>query len=335
MSNKLQCLGDSVRIPNVETWTVPQMPNSTLAAHAMAMKIMGEDISYAYLMGTSGSAFRLQLHDKWCPSSPHSFCGFQTVAGAMAALPYKGRPYEVKKDDAENVKLARQAVVESINRGWPCVYGSEEDGLILGYQKDGQEWLCHHPYKPNVHEPQAYFVEKDWPWGIGVYEEKKFPPPDRRKCAVESLKLAVKLANTDKVGDYFCGQKAWETWIERLRNDALFSEADEKTLRAMMHGNAWIYECLIDARKCAAEYLSGVTGDLPGAADQVSQAAQLYGQQTEKLRAAWKNAPFPHQQSEKSWSQEMRHDQADTLEEAWALEKQALAQIEKSLAVIK
>ena len=48
-------------------------------------------------------------------------------------------------------------MLESINRGWSCVYGSEEDGLILGYQKDGQEWLCHHPYKPK----QAYFVEKD------------------------------------------------------------------------------------------------------------------------------------------------------------------------------
>ena len=52
-----------------------------------------------------------------------------------------------------------------------------------------------------------------------------------------------------------------------MRDEALFAEADEETRRAMMHGNAWIYECLIDARKCAAEYLSGVTGDLPEAAD--------------------------------------------------------------------
>ena len=334
MKNSVKREGDRVWIPDIEIWTTHEMPNSVMAAHAMAMKIMGEDISYVYLMGTSGSAFRLQLHKKWCPSSPHSFCGFETVRGAMAALPYKVQPYEVKKDDVENVKKTRQAVIDSINRGWPCVYGSEEDGLILGYQSSGQEWLCNHPYKPNVWRPKEYSVEKDWPWGVGVYTEKKEPPPDRRKCAIETIKLAIKLANTDQAGDYFCGYNAWETWINRLRDDELFAKTDQESLRTMMHGNAWIYENLIDARKCAAEYLDNIRGEFEGAADHIAKAASLYRGLADKLRAGRGNAPFPHQHGGKPWSQEMRHAQANVLEEGLALERQAIAEIQKALEVL-
>ncbi len=334
MKGKLKHEGDRVWIPGIEIWTTSEMPNSVMAAHAMAMRIMGEDISYAYLMGTSGSAFRLQLHKEWCPSSPHSFCGFETVRGAMAALPYKVQAYEVKKDDVENVKKTRQAVMDSLDKGWPCVYGSEEDGLILGYQKDGQEWLCNHPYKAGVRQPKAYFIEKDWPWGVGIYTEKKDPPPDRREYAIQTLKLAIKLANTDKAGDYFCGYKAWETWINRLRDDELFAKADEESLRTMTHGNAWIYENLIDARKCAAEYLNDIGREFDDAADHVSKAAELYAQVEQKLRAGWKNAPYPQPYGDKPWSRKMRLAEADVLEECLALEKQAIGKIEKALVAI-
>lgn len=335
MKNNVKREGDRVWIPNIEVWTTSEMPNSVMAAHAVAMKIMGEDISYAYLMSTSGSAFRLQLHDQWCPSSPHSFCGLETVHGAMAALPYKVRPYEVKKDDVEGIKKARQAVVESINKGWPCVYGSKEDGLILGYQKEGREWLCNHPYKPTVWGPKEYFVEKDWPWGVGVYTEKKDPLPDRRLCDIKTLRLAVLLANTNKAGDYFCGNKAWQVWIDRLRDDSTFAKADDKALRAMMHGNAWIYENLIDARKCAAEYLNGIHRERDAAADHISKAGDLYGQIEQKLRAGWKNAPYPHVGGTESWSRKIRLAEADILAECWAIEKQAIAEIEEAVAILE
>lgn len=332
MNAKVKREGDKVWIPSVKVWTAPQMPNSVMAAHAMAMKIMGEDISYAYLMGTSGSAFRVQLHEEWCPSSPHSFCGFQTVRGAMAALPYKVVVYEVKKEDAEGVEKARQAVVESVNKGWPCVYGREEDGLILGYQNLGKEWLCNHPYKPNVFKPEAYFVEKDWPWGVAVYTAKRDPPADRRKCAVESLKLAVKLANTEKAGDYLCGFNAWQTWMTRLRDDALFGKTDEKAVRAMMHGNAWIYQNLMDARACAADYLKSVRGEFEGdAAAHVAKAAGFYEEIAQKLRSGGKHAPYPHRLGDKPWTREMRHAQADVLEQCVILERRAIAEIVKVL----
>ena len=78
-----------------------------------------------------------------------------------------------------------------------------------------------------------------------------------------------------------------------------------------------------------------IRGDLAGAGEHVAWAAELYGQEADKLRAGWKHAPFPHQQADKPWTAEMRHAQADVLAEAWALEKQALAQIEKALDAIE
>ena len=97
-------------------------------------------------------------------------------------------------------------------------------------------------------------MEKDWPWGVAVYTERKASPPDRRRCALESLQLATELAHTEKSGDYLCGFNAWQTWISRLRDKALLREADEKAAHTTTLGNAWIYESLVDARKCAADF---------------------------------------------------------------------------------
>ena len=181
-----------VWIDGVEGWAPWEKESSVHAAEEAVMRAVGEDISYAYLLGVSGLAFRLQVSkDGLCPSSPHSFCGYQCVRGGVKALPWAVKIYQAKPDDAEKVKEARTAVVESIERGVPVQYGSEEDGIIVGHQKDGEEWVCHHPMKKQGKE---LFVEADWPWGIAVFtgpKENAPPALPLERVAISQIEKAL------------------------------------------------------------------------------------------------------------------------------------------------
>ncbi len=58
----------------------PKGANTVLASLASAQIAAGEDITYELLMGISSRAFRFRLC--WCPSAPHSHCGFNTFEPA-------------------------------------------------------------------------------------------------------------------------------------------------------------------------------------------------------------------------------------------------------------
>ncbi len=324
--------GDKAWIEGVKGWNFAQKGSSVHAAMETVMRAVGEDVSYEHLLGTSGLAFRMQVHNEWCPSSPHPFCGYQCVKGSVNALPWTVKPYEVKPDDAEGVKNARRAIVASIDRGVPCAYGSEEDGVIYGYQKGGEEWLCVHPFQGG-----KQVVETEWPWGIGVYTERKTEMPGRRALMVASLKQAVEMAHTKSVEEYDCGFHAWEQWIARLRDEEWIAQRSENEA-GLMQGNSWIYCCLVEYRGAAAKYLRSVASDFDeGAANHLRGAADLYQRMVEDVLLAGDCpldvAPMTENLKEgERWTRARRAEQARRLEAALQLERQAIAEIEQALA---
>jgi len=335
LMTNVQREGDKVWIEGVKGWDFSQKTSSVHAAMETVMRTVGEDVDYSYLLGVSGLAFRMQVHKGWCPSSAHPSCGYECVRGSVAALPWKIRAYQVKPEDTEGVKRAREAVVASIDRGVPCAYGSKEDGVIIGYQKGGEEWVCVHPFRGG-----RTFVETEWPWGIGVYSERKDEQPDRRKLAIDSLKQAVKMAHTKNVEDYACGFNAWEQWIAHLR-DEKWVESGLKDRAPLMLGNSWIYSSLVEYRAAAATHLPSVAPDFGDEiAAHLSKAADLYERMvTEMLikdKCALEIAPSPWDlKAGQQWTQAMRNEQAGILAAEFALEKQAIAEIEEALALIE
>jgi hypothetical protein len=327
--------GDKVWIDGVKGWYFSEKASSVHAAMETVMRTVGEDVDYSYLVGASGLAFRMQVHKGWCPSSPHPSCGYECVRGSVAALPWKVRAYEVKPEDAEGVKRAREAVVASIDRGVPCAYGSEEDGVIIGYQKGGEEWICVHPFRDGKR-----FVETKWPWEIGVYTGPKAEPADRRKLVLDSLEQAVKMAHTKNVEDYACGFNAWEQWIAHLK-EREWVESGLKDRAPLMMGNSSIYSSLVEHRAAAAKYLRSVAPDFEDeVAAHLSKASDLYERMVKdvliKDKCALEVAPMPWDLKEgQQWTQAMRDEQAGILTAAFTLEKQAIAEIEKALALIE
>jgi hypothetical protein len=328
--------GDRVWLEGVHGWFVGDRESSVHAAQAAVMEALGEEVSYEYLLGVSGLAFRMQVSvEGLCPSSPHSFCGYQCHARSSQALPWRLKIFEVKPDDADQVQEARQAIVKSIERGVPAQYGSEEDGIIVGYEKGGEEWICFHPMRDGGTKT---FVETAWPWGIALFTERKGELPDRRGLALDALEQAVVMAATDEAGGYYLGLRAWEDYLVKLN---ALQDADEETRQGAMLGNSWIYECLAQYRGAAAHYLRDVAGEFsPLVASHLRTAADLYTRMSGEVLQDGEHclitvAPLPWSLGEgETWTDEMREDQIARLEAALPLERQAIQEIESALAAL-
>ncbi len=216
-------------------------------------------------------------------------------------------------------------------------YGSEEDGVIVGYQKDGQEWLCLHPYHGKM--GREVFVETKWPWGIAIYTDRKAGVPSRRQVATEALRQAVAMALAQEAGAYQMGYAAWEGWIRKV--EAL-DNADEKTRKNSMQGNSWIYFNLVKGRQAAATYLRLVADQFsPEAAGHLRKAADVYGRManevlTSKDAKPEAIAPGPWDLKEgQTWKAETRAEQVRRLKVALPLEREAIAEIAKAMDIEK
>ena len=86
----------------LENVPLPKGVNSVLACLTAVLRTTGEDVTYEDLMGVSSRAFRLQFN--WCPSAPHSHCGFDTFAPALRATGYEARSYPLAVWEPETRK---------------------------------------------------------------------------------------------------------------------------------------------------------------------------------------------------------------------------------------
>ena len=332
MSTRVRREGDRVWIEGVQGWAPWEKESSVHAAQATVMQAAGEDVSYETLVGVSGLGFRMQVSkDGLCPSSPHSFCGFQCVARSVKALPRTIRIFEVKLDSVEEVKRARQAVVESIDRGVPVQYGDEEDGVVVGYQKGGEEWICFHP----MHDGgKKTFIEPKWPWGVALFPKRKEVLSSRHKLALGALAQAVEMTGVEEAEGYYVGFRAWDEYLEKL--EAL-EKADDRARQDSMLGNSWIYECLAQYRGAAAVYLRTVADDFePEAAEHLKAATDRYERMSGEVLTGDKClldiAPLPWSlKAGQTWTSEMRQEQIRRLREALVLERQAIEELQKAL----
>jgi len=326
--------GGRVWLEGVKGWSPAEKHSSVHAAQEAIMQAVGEKVAYDCLVGVSGLAFRLQVSKSGlCPSSAHPFCGWRCVARSTESVPWHVQVFELNPADGEQVKTARRAVVDSIERGVPVQYGEEEDGVIIGYQREGAEWLCLHP----MHDGgQEEFVETELPWGLGIYTGPKPQRASRRELAVEALRQATTMAGAFEAESYYVGFKAWEEYLGQLRAMAAEDHARQQDIL----GNAWIYACLAGYRRSAALYLREVAGEFaPAAAERLTNAASLYERMsgevlTDPQHKAAAIAPFPwNLKPGQPWSAGQRQEQIRRLECALPLEREAIAHLEQATAL--
>ena len=108
-----------------------------------------------------------------------------------------------------------------------------------------------------------------------------------------------------------------------------------------MLGNAWIYECLVQYRLVAARYLKDIANEFDDeVALQLLVASQIYQTMatqalTDKEHTFCSIAPYPFMLKEgEKWTPEMIEEQVRRIEPALYVERKAIAEIEKALALI-
>jgi RimJ/RimL family protein N-acetyltransferase len=345
--------GDVVKRENGRTWMdVPGFDpglyaSSVHGAQARILQTLGEALTYEDLICYSGFAFRIGVHEGLCPSAGHPCCGYMCLDGSHRALPWETRMYDSapwgneKADRAAFEAEARAAVKASIDRGVPVHYGSEEDGLIVGYGDDGQRWLCTHPYheggrKPFWHDEVQGFAGGKWPWGIVVWIGPK--PADQRptdrELTIGALRQAVAMWTTEKSGAYNCGEAAYAHWLNWLHGVEAGTVQDPG---AGMQGNGWCYDVLVHSRRIAGPWLKAKADLFPGEARaQLLRAADHYTQIPtvcmEGLTCPWDLTLGPGKLDQ--WTSDLRQSQIRRLGAAREHDRAAFTAIGQALAVI-
>lgn len=307
--------------------------NSTMEAFAAVLRAMGMDMPYERLMGLSGQAFRVQVaHETFCPSAACAGPGFNTEDTAAQATGCPITWWKVEHADVPpDPDALGRAIVESVDRGIPALYCNEETSPIVGY-RDGGKTLILRDYF-TCHVPDSGYTEAKKPaWVIGFVHPRP-APPDYQKTVIDSLHLALRLARTESFGTYHSGFRAWEVWIDRLRNG--FPEGREIAFPEML-GNWYPYASLVNARQAAAAYLNDVARLFPGDAEHhLRKAAALFDRLQESLHARFDVVPAPWEVKEKSpWTQAQRDTQASVMEAALDLERQGVSEIEEAVGLV-
>ncbi len=339
--------GGRVWIAGIEGFSPAECASSSHGCQACILEGLGEALTYDDLLCYSGFAFRIAWHEQGCPSAGHPCCGFACVENANRALPWQTTRYECfppGKPQGEREAFeakACAAIKESIDRGVPVHYGSEEDGLIIGYADDGRRWWCVHPYHKWGSEAFWYdeaggFAGGKWPWGIAVWtapkaDAKRVPHRDLTEAA---LQQAVDMWNAEKCGAYYVGDAAYTHWLGWLRD--VDSGAVENPM-AGMQGNGWCLDVLIHNRRIAGRWLEKNAGTFDGDAGRHLEAAAGHYAQIaelcmEDIGCPWDLAPAPERFEQ--WTGAMRQDQIARLEAACDCDRAAVAAIEKALESI-
>jgi hypothetical protein len=330
METKVKHQDGKTWIDGVKGWTPREMADDIHAARYTVLQAIGIDVTYEELLGVSGMAFRLQVTEVLCPSSANSFCGYRSCVRSLQFFPWSTRLFEFNHEDVKELKEARAAVIDSINRGIPVHYGNNVDGVIIGYLNDGRQWLCLHPMEGRK-EP---FVKNELPGTLILPGEPKSGIPEKKQLALDALKQAVEMADAGMAEEYAVGFNAWELWFRKLDE---FKKQTNPINPEMMWGNAWIYFSLIESRRAAVKYLRSIANEFAKpAAEHLEAAATSYEQLVDSLLSgdndSQRLAPFPGPAADSmSWKPEQMREQARRMTIAFELEKKAIAEIKEAI----
>jgi hypothetical protein len=297
-------------------------PNSFMGALEAIGHKLGSHVGYAFLCGVSGAAFRTHFFDTWCPSSVDATCGFDAGTEALSARGLVATWLEVSSD-GKNKPQILDSIKKSIDAGMPVLaidlIEVPEWGVIIGYQKDGEELLC----RTYFDKHKGFEVARKFPFIVGILK-RQGNPLDPNTSFKAGVKTVVANLTTEKYGEYYSGLAAFDKWIERLSKDDL-AKLDTEKLANVVMANYEILSRLVADRKTALEYLEHIVAGREDLAPQMGDLSALYAQEVGLLEPLLAAVPAPGSLKKAAdWSQERREVEAAALAEARALEAQAL-----------
>ena len=212
----------------------------------------GLGCGYAYLMGTTGAAFRLSWKPGWHGDNVATWLvsddPSEIFRRGLASVGYKNQALcgaDFRKQGIDPAEHFRATILESIGNGRPViahgVIGPPEECIVAGYDEGGDVltgWNYFQHFddqKAGVeYEPNGMFRKRDWAgdiWSLMVIGEKQ-ERPDLKQAYRDALAWALEVMRTPvRYGDRHSGLAAFDAWIEHLLRDDEFATDDLDVLR--------------------------------------------------------------------------------------------------------
>lgn len=296
--------------------------NSFLACIELVANHLGIKKDYVEINGISGAAFRLHFCKDWCPSSPGQTCGYNVGEELLKALGLEYKSYSLSSD-GKNKPEIKEAIIASINNKIPVIAidlsDTPEWGIIAGYQNNGDEFLCR-TYFDNRNN---YEIAQKFPWVLYVITGKKEMAKDV-DLYQQSFKTIYANLTTENYGQYYSGINAFDKWIEHLGKSD-FTKMDSQKFNNAVMANGWIFDRLAVDRNDAGPYLESVAVKIPELSKKLTELANIYKDESKMLQETKVNIPNSNiVKSSIEWTQEMRAQEIELIQQAKAKEKAAL-----------
>jgi hypothetical protein len=307
--------------------------SSFVASLARVAEYLNVDRDYTYLMGASGSAFRIQFHADWCPSSPDATVGYDCGAAAMRSINLIPSYMFLDREEGTNKGEILKGIVKSIDEKMPVIaidlIEVPEWGLIVGHQKGGEELIV----RDYFDRRQSYDNATKFPWVVVTLSQKEGAIDDAENFK-KSLEIAQELYETETYESYYSGITALEYWIKRLKEDD-FAALDDEKFEEVVLSNAWIFSRLADDRMFGAEYLKSFAPKFPQVKDNIVKLASLYESINELMTTEEMIAPYPMQiEKRDDWTPEMRNKELEILAKVLEKEKEAYTLVKETNKIL-
>jgi hypothetical protein len=261
--------------------------------------------AYAYLMGTSGSAFRLSWGQGWQGDNVEiMYMSADPDAPFRRAFESVGYAHEsvMKEEDRDNEAYFRSRIIESIrDKGRPVlgfgVIGPPECCIITGYDNHGNVLIGWNFFQnfPEFDskiefEPSGYFRKQDWfkdTEGLIIIGEKQ-EKPSLNEIYRDALKWALEVVRTPMPWkNRYNGLAAYAAWADALMCDDEFIADDMAVLRErhMVHDDA--VGTVAEGRWYGALFLMRIAEHIPAMSVELLEAASCYAAEHDLMWQIW------------------------------------------------
>ena len=300
--------------------------NTFIGSFRRVLACMGRQTSYAWLMGISGAAFRLQIHcNGWHAVATDLISGFDLTATLYEAC---GVSCDRLWICGNRLKMAgaNARIAANIRSGIPSLGlgmdGRSWHGVVIGASSGTCLTALDYSIPSSSHEVLEKLV-----WCYHVVHSQGAPlPPASQVC--HTFSIARTLMTTNRVHSFHLGLDAYDYWCATLTNpDHHDAQSNDWRARERNDGNYWLLVTLIDARKSAATFCRDAVVLMPDMARDLRALASLYDAIADTLQPLLdKRTVRPARQISKSWPWTMhdRRKQALFLSTCKGLEQEAL-----------
>ncbi|NIN70710.1 MAG: hypothetical protein GTO46_02000 [Gemmatimonadetes bacterium] len=275
----------------------PGIYHSYMASLATAINHVAGSLDPAWLMGSSGFAFRSFISQVFCPSAMSIFKWADVLPEAMEQAGYECEYISRMWDDGhledQRREEAHVALVEAVGRGVPAIVWDVADvewGLIVGYDDDKRLY----DVLSYVGKSTSLPYKKLGKNGIDVLSVAIPGRANGRNCeeiVLNSLRVAIAHADGEEWTerpDYQNGLAGLDLWATMYDRWAMLVGAGkgENLPLDLVDWAAYYAGHHYSARCYARDYLEAVAGE----SEPLRQAASSYATVACHLRPVWEHA---------------------------------------------